>query len=62
MALGLVDYPIAEFIQSQTLALFINNKCKTLMVNGSIKFPMFCSTGSSLSLYIKKDETNSDRA
>lgn len=55
LALGLVDYPIAEFIQSQTLASFINEKCKKLIVNGSIKLPLFCSTASALPLYIKKD-------
>ena len=60
MVLGLVDYPIAEFIQSQTLASFINEKCKKLIVNGSIKFPLFCSTTSALPLYVKKDGTSSE--
>jgi hypothetical protein len=60
LSLGLVDYPISSYIQSQTLASFINERCKKLIVNGSIKFPLICSTSSPLPLYIKKDGGNTE--
>lgn len=60
LSLGLVDYPISSYIQSQTLASFINERCKKLIVNGSIKFPLICSTSSPLPLYIKKDSSNAE--
>lgn len=57
--LAFIDYPIASFIQSQTLAAFVNEKCKKLIINGSIKFPVICSTASALPVYIQKDNSNS---
>ena len=58
--LGFLDYPIASFIQSQTLASYVNEKCKKLIMNGSIKFPLICSTATALPLYIQKDGSNSE--
>lgn len=57
--LGVVDYPIGAFIQSKTLASFINEKCKKLIKNGSIKFPVIYSTMSPLPFLLKKDATAS---
>jgi hypothetical protein len=54
-----VDYPIGAFIQSKTLASFINEKCKKLIKNGSIKFPVIYSTMSPLPFLLKKDATAS---
>ena len=59
-AIALVDYPIADYIQSQTLASFVKEKCKPLMIDGGIKFPVLCTTTSSLPLYIKADGTSSE--
>lgn len=58
--LGFIDYPIASFIQSQTLASFVNEKCKKLIMNGSIKFPVICSTTTALPLYVQKDGSNTE--
>ncbi len=58
--MGLIDYPIADFIQSHTLASFVKEKCKPLIIDESIKFPILCSTTSSLPFYIKPDETSSE--
>lgn len=58
--LGFIDYPIASFIQSQTLASFVNEKCRKLIMNGSIKFPMICSTATALPIYVEKDGSNAE--
>lgn len=58
--LGFIDYPIDSFIQSQTLASFVNEKCEKLIMNGSIKFPLICSTTTALPLYIQKDGSNTE--
>ena len=59
-SIGLVDYPIADFIQSNTLASFVKEKCKALIIDGSIKFPLLCSTVSALPFYVKADGTRSE--
>ena len=59
-AIGLVDYPIADFIQSRTLASFVQEKCASLIIDESIKFPIMCSTKSSLPFYIKPDGTSTE--
>lgn len=58
--LGFIDYPIDSFIQSQTLASFVNEKCEKLIMNGSIKFPLICSTTTALPLYIQKDGSDTE--
>lgn len=58
--LGFIDYPIASFIQSQTLASFVNEKCRKLIMNGSIKFPVICSTTTALPIYLQKDRSTSE--
>ena len=58
--LGFIDYPIASFIQSQTLASFVNEKCRKLIMNGSIKFPVICSTTTALPIYLQKNGSTSE--
>lgn len=59
-AVATVDYPITDFVQSDVIAKIVNKKCSALISNGSIKFPLICSTTSPLPFYIKVDGTDSE--
>ena len=60
LAAAIVDYPIADFIKSDAINKIINKKCNAIISDGSIKFPLICSTTSPLSFYIKTDGTGSE--
>ena len=60
LAEAIVDYPIADFIKSDAINKIINKKCNAIISDGSIKFPLICSTTSPLSFYIKTDGTGSE--
>ena len=57
---GFLDYPISAFIQSRTLAAYIEEFCKDLMINGSIKFPFMLGTDAPFSYYIVKDGSGNE--
>lgn len=57
---GFLDYPIVEFIQSKTLANYIEQYCEKLIINGSIKFPFIFTTDMPISYYIIKDSSGSE--
>lgn len=58
--IGFLDYPISEFIQSRTLATYIEQFCNKLIINNSIKFPFVFGTDTPVSYYIVKDGSNSE--
>lgn len=54
--IGYVDYPIKDFIQSNTLISFIKQKCQKIIIDESIKFPLFLTIEDGFALYIKKSQ------
>ena len=58
--LGFINFPIDSFVQSRTLASFVKEKCKKLIIGDSITFPVICSTAAALPVYIQKDGSNSE--
>lgn len=53
-----VDYPIDFFVQSQIVASVIKDKCKKLLENGAIRFPVAMSMQDAPSLMIVNDNSN----
>lgn len=53
-----VDYPIDFFVQSQIVASVIKDKCKKLLENGAIRFPVAMSMQDAPSWMILNDNSN----
>ncbi len=54
--LGYIDFPIKEFVQSNTLISFITEKCKLLIIDDKIRFPLISSTVEPFDIFIEKAE------
>ena len=57
--MGVLSYPIADFVRSPTLSSFIMNYCASFIQNGCLRFPIFSSASSALPLFIRKDNSSS---
>ena len=53
---GYIDFNISEFVESKTLISFVMEKCKEIIVDGKIRFPLISSIGESYDIYIEKNE------
>lgn len=61
LQLGLIDYPIADFVQSPVLASYIQDRCKPILIENGIKFPFICATQSPFTMYVVKDGSSNER-
>ncbi len=55
--IGYVDFPVKEFIQSNTLISYITKKCEPLMIdNYKIRFPLILSSAEPFDIFIEKSD------
>lgn len=54
--MGYVDFPLKEFVVSNTLCSLIEQKCQKLMVDSKIQFPIIIGKNTPSAIMIKKDK------
>ncbi len=53
---GYIDFHIKEFVESNTLISFMTERCKNIIVDEKIRFPLISSVGEPFDIFIEKNE------
>ena len=56
MYMGYIDFPVKEYIRSNTLISYINQKCSLIMEEEKIRFPIILSTEEPFNIFIEKSQ------